>query len=95
MDTHLEGATLWGTNLEGAVLIGANLDGADFGGNMRPLFESANLERANLRRARLAGARNLTVEQLSTVKSLQNAHLDPPLREQIKQQYPHLLEQPF
>jgi hypothetical protein len=48
---------------------------------------------ADLWEARLQGAKNLTVEQLSTVKTLYNAHLDPPLQEQIQQQYPHLLEE--
>jgi hypothetical protein len=44
--------------------------------------------------ANLEGAKNLTVEQLSTVKTLYDAHLDPPLLEQIRRRYPHLLEKP-
>jgi hypothetical protein len=49
---------------------------------------------AFLHGAQLEGARNLTVEQLSTVKTLYQAYLDPPLLEQIQQQYPQLLEKP-
>jgi uncharacterized protein YjbI with pentapeptide repeats len=82
---HLEGADLSGAHLEGANLTGAHLEGAD--------LSEAHLEGAILWQARLRGAKSLTVEQLSTVKTLSNAHLDPPFQEQIQQQYPHLLEE--
>jgi hypothetical protein len=42
----------------------------------------------------MKGAYNLTVEQLVTVETLRLADLDPPFLEQIRQQYPQLLEQP-
>jgi uncharacterized protein YjbI with pentapeptide repeats len=54
----------------------------------------AELHGANLQGANLQGVRNLTVEQLATVKTLYQATLDPPLREAIQQQYPLLLEKP-
>lgn len=76
---HLEKAILEEAHLEKATLQLASLEGASLRG--------ANLERANLK-----GARNLTVEQLSTVRTLYQAHIDPPLLEQLQQQYPHLLE---
>ena len=74
-------AHLEGANLAGADLRGAYLGLADFRG-------------ANLWGANLEGAHTLTVEQLATVKTLYDAHLDPPLLEQIRRQYPHLLEKP-
>jgi hypothetical protein len=52
------------------------------------------LEGADLSGANLTEGRNLTIRQLSTVKSLCEAVLDPPLKEQIERQYPHLLEPP-
>ena len=52
------------------------------------------LQGANLYQADLEGAHNLTVEQLLTVKTLYEAALDSPLREQIKQQRPSLLDKP-
>jgi len=42
----------------------------------------------------LRGVKNLTIEQLSRVKSLYKAKLDPEIEEQIKEKYPHLLEKP-
>jgi uncharacterized protein YjbI with pentapeptide repeats len=84
-ETHLEGAYLPGAHLEGANLRAAYLEGAD--------LAEAHLEGAILWQARLREAKSLTVEQLSAVKTLHNAHLDPPLQEQIQQQYPHLLEE--
>jgi Pentapeptide repeats (8 copies) len=84
-EAHLEGARLRRTHLEGAFFWGAHLEGA--------LLQAARLEGADLWDARLQGAKSLTVEQLSTVKTLYNAHLDPSLQEKIQQQYPHLLEE--
>jgi hypothetical protein len=83
-DAQLQEAILGDAGLQGALLLDAGLQGANLRG--------AQLQGADLRRAQLEGARNLTVEQLSTVKTLYQAHLDPPLLEQIQQQYPHLLE---
>jgi hypothetical protein len=79
-------AVLVGAQFQGARLDGARLRGAD--------LRKAQLQDANLEGARLVRARNLTIEQLSTVKTLYEAHLDPPLLTQIQQQYPHLLEKP-
>ena len=73
--------TFGGANLERANLNDANL-------------ERANLERANLISANLEGAINLTIEQLSKVKTLYKAKLDSALMEQVKEKYPHLLERP-
>jgi uncharacterized protein YjbI with pentapeptide repeats len=83
---NLQEAHLRGTNLEGADLWEANLEGADFRG--------ANLIKANLERAHLPGAKNLTLEQLSEVKTLYYTELDSSLLEQVKEKYPHLLERP-
>jgi Pentapeptide repeats (8 copies) len=93
---HLEGARLQSVYLQGAELRGAHLEGAHLGGAYLEgaSLRRARLEKANFWGAHLAGAKNLTVEQLSTVKTLYQAHLDPPLLEQIQQQYPQLLEKP-
>jgi hypothetical protein len=82
----LQGADLRGAQLQGADLRAARLEKAD--------LRAARLEKADLRSTRLEGATNLTVAQLSTVKTLYQAQLDPPLREQIQQQSPQLLEKP-
>ena len=93
---HLEGAALIGTDLEGADLSGAHLEGATLIGAdlKRAALMGAHLEGADLMEANLEGAMGLTVEQLARVKILYQAHLDPPLLEQIQQWYPHLLEKP-
>ena len=59
----------------------ANLSGADLRG-------------ANLQKAKLIGTLNLTIKQLSLVKTLYQAKLDPKLIEQVKNCCPHLLEKP-
>ena len=79
-------ADLRGANLQGADLAGANLEGADLLG--------ANLQGATLSHAILWLAKDLTIEQLATVKTLYRAKLDPPLLRQVKKQFPHLLEKP-
>jgi hypothetical protein len=38
--------------------------------------------------------KNLSVNELSKVETLYNAELDPELIEQVKDEYPHLLEEP-
>jgi hypothetical protein len=93
---HLEKARLLGAHLEGADLHGAHLKEANL---TRATLKSANLmmadlQKATLEGANLIGAQNLKVEQLSTVKTLYVAQLDPPLLERIKQEYPHLVEKP-
>jgi hypothetical protein len=57
-------------------------------------WSGAQLQKADLRGADVRQAWELTVEQLSTVKTLLDAQLDPRLQAQIGQQYPHLLERP-
>jgi hypothetical protein len=75
------------TDLRWAVIQLVHLEGAD--------LRRAHLEGADLEGAHLEGARELTVEQLSTVKTLYLAELDPPLLEQIQRLYPQLLERPW
>ena len=82
----LEGANLQGANLQGANLQGANLQEAN--------LQGANLEEAMLRNAILQKAENLTIKQLSRVKTLYGAILNPGLMKQVKEKYPHLLEEP-
>ena len=57
-------------------------------------LEGAELEGANLKGANLKGASNLTIEQLSTVKTLYNAKLDEQLLIPLKKNYPNLFEEP-
>jgi hypothetical protein len=104
--TDLRGAFLWKAQLERAYLWGAHLERANLKkANLKRAtlwdthleeadLQGAHLDKANLGRANLRGAKNLTVEQLSTVESLYEADLDAPLREQIEQRYPYLLEEP-
>ena len=92
----LSGARLWDTNFRGARLFHANLQDA---GLVRADFSKADLKDAILRGAdlwgaNLQGARNLDIEQLSEAKTLYNAKLDPELRKEIEEKYPHLLEKP-
>jgi len=49
---------------------------------------NANLEGTNLK-----GAKNLTIDQLSKVKTLYNAKLDPELEEELRKRgYSHLID---
>jgi uncharacterized protein YjbI with pentapeptide repeats len=83
---HLEEANLVGAHLEGADLQEAHLEGAD--------LQEAHLESANLFGAYLEGAKNLTIDQLSKVKTLYNAKLDDVLLIPLKEKYPALFEKP-
>ena len=56
---------------------------------------SADLNGANLRDADLSEVLGLNIEQLSKVKTLYKAKLDPELMEQVRKKYPHLLEEPM
>ena len=92
----LSGANLGGADLSGADLRSAELDGAVLRG---ACLEGANLSGANLSYASLSGAnliriRGLTIEQLSSVDTLYEAKLDPELKKQVREKYPHLLERP-
>jgi len=56
-------------------------------------LEGANLEEANIGSANLESVANLTVEQLSKVKTLYEVrNLDPELMYQVEDRYPHLLK---
>jgi uncharacterized protein YjbI with pentapeptide repeats len=83
---QLQEAELQSAQLQGALLVDAQLEKANLTG--------AQLEKASLTGANLEGAHDVTGEQLTTAKTLYNAHLDPPLLEHIQQQYPQLLEKP-
>lgn len=80
---HFEGAFLIKANFRNAFLMEANLQncyvmGAD--------FENASLYKADLR-----GAKGLTVEQLSKVKTLYLAKFDEEILEQVKTTLPELV----
>jgi uncharacterized protein YjbI with pentapeptide repeats len=102
---HLRGARLLGANLQKAYLVRAQLGSAMLQyANLGKAFlrdaclagadfKNADLKGANLAGTDLRGAINLTLAQLSTVKTLYQAQLDEPLLVQVQQQgYPHLLE---
>jgi hypothetical protein len=102
IEANLKGANLKGANLREAYLEKANLTEAYLG---KANLEEANLKKANLREANLSeahlekanlrGATNLTIDQLSTVKTLYKVvGLDSTLFEQVRENYPHLLEKP-
>ena len=80
-EAQLQRADLREVQLQNASLHGARLQGAN--------LWSTKLQGANLYFAQLAGARNLTIEQLSTVYTLYGVGFDPPFREQIEQQFSH------
>jgi hypothetical protein len=73
-------ADLRRAKLSDADMFGAKLSGADLFG--------ANLSDADLSDADLRGVFYLTIEQLSKVKTLYKAKLDPELIEQVKDEYP-------
>jgi uncharacterized protein YjbI with pentapeptide repeats len=92
----LSGADLRETFLMGADLSGANLWGADLTG--ADLSEATlwrtNIKEADLKGAGLRGAKSLTLYQLSRVKTLYQAKLDPELKKHVQEWCPHLLEKP-
>ena len=79
--TNLRKINLKGANLARANLVGVNL-------------QETNLRDTNLYRVNLKGAHNLTIKQLSNVKTLYLAKLDSKLMAEVKDKYPHLLEKP-
>src|SRR5271157_6540226 len=84
------GANLKRFNLERANLRGANLQGAN--------LEGANLQGANLEGANLRGAFNLSIDQLSKVRTLYNVKLDEKFLIQLKEEFSFIfkpLEQQF
>ena len=98
---NLQNAVFKIANLQNAVLVETNLQNADFSyaDLQNATFKIANFQNAvlvetNLMYADLTGAKNLTIEQLSKVKTLYQAKLDPKLMEQVKKCCPNLLEKP-
>jgi uncharacterized protein YjbI with pentapeptide repeats len=88
-EANLQEADLTEVNLEGANLEKANLKWTYFiGAN----FKEANLQEADLTEANLQGARNLSLYQLSKVKTLHDTKLDEELLIQLKKKYPTLFE---
>ncbi|MDY9926446.1 pentapeptide repeat-containing protein [Methanosarcina sp.] len=85
-NTNLKWASLEGANLKEAVLIGADLREAD--------FREANLQKAFLLEADLREAENLTIDQLSKVKTLYHAKLDEELKIPLREKYPNLFKNP-
>ncbi len=98
---NLKGAILTLVNFQKSKLRNANLQEAFLGGaNLQEAnLYKANLQEANLMVADFRGAdlretQYLTIKQLSKVKTLYNAKLDPDLMEQVKYKYPQLLNKP-
>jgi len=83
-EAHLEEADLREAHLEKAILIGAHLEEADLSG--------AHLEEVDLSEAYLERAKNLTIDQLSKVKTLYEAKLDDKLLIPLKEKHPELFE---
>ena len=99
LSAHLFGAILSNANLKRASLIGADLRRADLtcakvnDANLSEAeLKNAKLSDANLSGACLTGVSGLTIKQLSKVKTLYKAKLDPELMKQVKEKYPLLLE---
>jgi BTB/POZ domain-containing protein KCTD9 len=80
----LENAQLIKTNLRAAFMMDANLKGA--------MVAGADFTNANLMKADLRGVQGLTSEQLSSVRSLAKALLDPELEVEMKENHPHLFD---
>lgn len=98
---HLERANLTGaflnnwTNLEEAHLeeanfTGAYLDRVDF---TKAHLKGTNLTGAYLTEANLKGAKDLTIYQLSKVKTLYNAKLNSELEKPLREKYPNLFDE--
>lgn len=83
---NLEGAYLCMANLQWAHLYWSNLKGAD--------LEGTNLKGANLKGTDLEGVENLTINQLSKVKTLYNATLGEEILIPLKEKYPVLFRGP-
>ena len=84
--SDLSDSSLVGTNLQNVHCHGTNFNGAS--------LEDANLKGAHLKWTDLRGVEDLTIEQLSKVKTLYQAKFDQKLEKQIKEKYPHLFEKP-
>ena len=91
-EANLKKANLREANLSEAHLEKANLKGANL---KKANLREANLSEAHLEKANLKGATNLTIDQLSIVKTLYNVvGLDSTLEEQLREKYPELFVKP-
>jgi hypothetical protein len=100
-EIDLSGADLRRANLTGAILSDSKLSGADlretdlFYADLRGAnFFKADLRGTDLAGADLWGAKYIILDQISKVKTLYLAKLNPELEQQIREKYPHLLEKP-
>jgi uncharacterized protein YjbI with pentapeptide repeats len=87
----IQNANLSLSRLQSANLTRANLQKTEIRSSD---FRGTKFYKANLRNSDLSRAKNLTIEQLSKVKTLYKAKIDPDLMEQVKKCCPHLLEEP-
>ena len=93
-EARLQGADLSTAELTEADFRVAQLRGADLratylqGAN----FDAADLQEVNFRSADLRGVLNLSIEQLSVVRTLHNAELDLEIKKQVEKDYPNLLK---
>ncbi len=76
---------------EQAYLYNADLSEADLS---KAFLSGADLSDADLIKANLTKVKNLSKKQLSKAKTLYEAKLDPELKKQVKDKYPHLLKKP-
>jgi hypothetical protein len=96
IETNLENTDLSWANLKDALLMKAHIKRTIFrGANLEhAYFDEANLEGAYFIGADLTGAKNLTIDQLSKVKTLYNAKLDEELLIPLREKCPALFDEP-
>jgi BTB/POZ domain-containing protein KCTD9 len=85
MGADLRGANLREADLFGADLQEANLRGADL---QEADLNGVDFHKAKLEEANLCKAKNLSLDQLSRVKTLRNAKLDEELLIPLQEKYP-------
>ncbi len=98
IEADLRGALLVDADLTDTVMVGCDLRGADLedadiaGGNLcGAVLYNAYLKNVGLENCILKETKGLTLKQLSTVKSLLDAKLDPSMEKKITAYYPYLL----
>jgi len=90
--TNLQGANLQEANLQLATLQGLTLDGLTF----RELtFMELTFKRLSFEDLIYIKRKNLSLDQLSKVKTLHNAKLDEELLVSLKEKHPALFEVPY
>lgn len=93
---HFEEAQLPWANLSGANLRMTHFEEANLIGVLEEAYlQVASLEGTDLQKANLKGAKNLTVDQLSKVKTLYKAKLDSELEIPLREKYAALFEAPI